>query len=59
LDTKELLRYRIRQLIVRVSDDGPNYFKRDIPKLTSNFLAYYDKADSTGKDFAINTLTEW
>jgi len=50
---------RIKQLLVRVGDDGPNFYKRDIKKLSSNIETFYQKADFEAKEFLLNTLVEW
>jgi len=49
---------RIKQLLVRVGDDGPNFYKRDIKKLSSNIETFYQKADFEAKEFLLNTLVE-
>jgi len=49
---------RIKQLLVRVGDEGPTYYKRDISKLSANLLTYYQKGDQEANETALNLLVE-
>lgn len=45
--------------MIRVGDDGPNFYKRDIAKLSSNIDTFFQKADFEAKEFLLNNLVEW
>ena len=51
--------FRIRQLIVRVGDEGAKYYKRDINKLTTNIIGFYNSGDANAKEFLIKIFVEW
>ena len=51
--------FRIRQLIVRVGDEGAKYYKRDINKLTTNIIGFYNSGDGSAKEFLIKIFVEW
>ena len=49
---------RIRELIVKAGDEGVEYFKRDLSKLTDELSEYYSQPRNELRDAILNVMSE-